>query len=60
MIFSTKHIRKIIWGGTSPPQTLPLVGEGDPLPTPHPLGCGSSTPPILKSWVRHTLVTPAD
>jgi len=27
-----------------------------PLPTSHPLGaCGVSTPPILKSWVRHCL-----
>jgi len=31
-----------------------IGGEGYPLPTPYPLGaCGTSTHPILKSWVCH-------
>ena len=49
-------IRKIFWGGAQPPpQTLPPVGREISSPhTPTPLAaCGTSTPPILKFWVRH-------
>jgi len=42
MVFSTKNTKKFSWEGHTPS------------PTPHPFGaCGTSTPPILKSWVRH-------
>ena len=46
---------KIFCGGATP-RPFPS-GEGEtPSPCPHPLGaCGTSTPPILKSWVRHCL-----
>jgi len=56
MVFSTK-IRKIFWGGARI-QTLLPVGRRIGLPPLHalPLGaCGTSTPPILKSWLRHRL-----
>jgi len=51
---SQQKIGKIFLGVQPPPQTIPPVGRGIPLPTPNPLGaCGTSTPPILKFWVRH-------
>jgi len=44
--------------GHSPPQTLPQWGGRYPSPLPTLLGaCGTSTPPILKSWVRHWAVS---
>jgi len=52
MVFSTK-ICKIFCGGvTVPPDPSPV---GTPsYPCPNPFGaCCTSTPPILKSWVRH-------
>ena len=49
-----QKIRKIFWGGAQTlrdPEHSPS-GEGDtPYPRPTPLG--TSTPPILKFWVRH-------
>ena len=41
--------------GHSPLSDPSPTGDGGyPIPTLHPLGdCGTSTPPILKSWVRH-------
>ena len=58
MVFSTfsSIIRKKILGeGVQPrPRPFPHWGGGYPLYTPYPFcACGTSTPPILKSWVRH-------
>jgi len=51
VVFLTKKIQKNLGRGL---QTLRLSGEEDtPAPQP-PFGtCGTSTPPILNSWVRH-------
>ena len=38
-------------GAKPPPQTLPLVGRGYPLPT--PLGALSLNPFIENFWLRH-------
>jgi len=66
MVFSTK-IREIFWGGrgtahfTDPSPDPSPVGRGIVLPTLTPLGaCGTSTPPILKFWVRHWLTYSGD
>jgi len=49
--FQQKNAKNFLGSGHSP---FPQWGGGHPLPTPHPVGaCGTSTPPILKSWVRH-------
>jgi len=55
MVFSTKNTKKNSGEGHSPlPRPLPQWGRGIPPPHSLPLGaCGTLTPPILKSWVRH-------
>ena len=55
MVFSTKNANNFLGRGHSPLRRLfSQWGGGYPLPTPNLLGaCGTSTPPILKSWVRH-------
>ena len=55
MVFSVKNTKKKFLGrGTAPLQTPPSVGGDTPSPHPTHLGaCGTSTPPILKSWVPH-------
>jgi len=48
-----EKIRKIFWERDTAPFPDPSPsGEGD-TPSPPPSACDTSTPPILKSWVRH-------
>ena len=52
-IFNQKY-EKIL--GSPLPRPFPQWGGGYPSPRLIPLdACGTSTPPILKSWVRHCL-----
>ena len=49
MVFLTK-IRKILWEGGAHPLPKPFPSGEGASPSQN---CGISTPPILKSWVRH-------
>jgi len=62
MVYSTKKYDKIFWGGAKEAQPPPQSPDPSPSglsggyysPHPTPLcACGTSTPPILKFWVRH-------
>jgi len=53
VVFSTKNAKNFLGRVYSPPGHSPS-GEGDTPLHAHPLGaCGTSTPPIVKFWVRH-------
>ena len=55
MVFSTKNTENfLVRGHSSLPRPFPQWGGGYPLNRPTTLGaCGTWTPPIQKSWVRH-------
>ena len=67
VVFSTKNMKNCLLRNTNAKNLPSLSGEGVPSPSgegvgrgissPHALppfgACGTSTPPILKCWVRH-------
>ena len=54
MVFSTKNTKHFLGKRAQPPSQTLLQWRGD-TPSPPFGACGISTPPILKSWVRHCL-----